>query len=137
MAARQVQIEYIKMISPELANIPWQSYDPCNLYNYKNYYSAQYLPVRAWRKVKRNINQRLLGKSKIITRNWEIQFCGKENDEQLKKYLFEVKPFASWVPEKLTRSFYDKFLTKDDVFYSHPVSMLLTLSLFCKLREGY
>lgn len=136
LAARQVQIEYIKMVSPELARIPWQNFDPCNLYNYKNYYSARYLPVRAWRKVKRNVNQKLLGSSRLITRNWEIQFCGKQNDAQLQKYLFANAPFNSWIPEALTRSFYQKFLTENDVFYSHPLSMLLTLSLFCKLREG-
>lgn len=137
LAARQIQIEYIKMMAPALAQIPWQHFDPCNLYNFKDYYSARYLPVRAWRKVKRNVNQKLLGQSGLITRNWEIQFCGKHNDEQLQKYLFSVKPFTAWIPEKLTRSFYQKFLTGDDVFYSHPLSMLLTLSLFCKLREGF
>ena len=137
LAARQVQIEYIKMISPELARITWQSYDPCNLYNYKNYYSVRYLPIRGWRNVKRNINHKLLGRSRLITRNWEIQFYGKQNEQQLQKYLFTIDPFTSLIPEELTRSFYRKFLTEDDVFYSHPLSMLLTLSLFCKLREGF
>lgn len=136
LAARQIQIEYIKMVSPELAGIPWQSFDPCNLYNYKDYYSARYLPVRGWRKIKRNALQKLLGKPRTVTRNWEIQFCGQENDRQLQKYLFDIAPFTSWIPEELTRSFYQKFLTEDDVFYSHPLSMLLTLSLFCKLRAG-
>ena len=136
LAARQVQIEYIKMVSPELAHIPWQNYDPCNLYNYKNYYSSRYLPVRGWRNIKRNVNHKLLGKSKLITRNWEIQFCGEQNEAQLQRYLFKTAPFTSWVPEGLVRSFYQKFSEGDDVFYSHPLSMLLTLSLFCKFRAG-
>ncbi|MDN5211440.1 hypothetical protein QQ020_05240 [Fulvivirgaceae bacterium BMA12] len=136
LAARQIQIGYIKMVAPELARIPWQSYDPCNLNNYKNYYSAYYLPIRIWRNLKRNVDHKLLGKSKLITRNWEIQFCGQQNEEQLKKYLFAVDPFSSWIPKELTDAFYRKFVEEDDVFYSHPVSMLLTLSLFCKLRAG-
>jgi len=135
LAGRKIQIAYIKKLAPDLAKIPWQNFDPCNLYNYHDYYSLKYLPVRAFRNIKRNLNQKIFGKSKLITRNWEIQFVGKENERQLKEYLFKNKPFQEWVPESLTRKFFNKFKEEDDVFNAHPLSMLLTLSVFAKLRN--
>jgi len=131
LAGRQIQIEYIKTKNPKLAEIPWQNYDPLNLYTYKNFTSKARLPVRAIRKAKRIFNERIHG-TKLTTRNWEIQFKGEENDLELKKYIFETEDFRKLIPEKIVKNFYDKFRTEDEVYYSHPLSMLLTLSLFCK-----
>lgn len=130
LAGRQIQIEYIKMKSPELAMIPWQNYDPLNLYDYKKFGSKKMIPGRIIRKGKRMFNENVLGK-KSTTRNWEIQFIGEDNDRQLKQRLFESKQLQEFIPDEVVRKFYEKF-RKDEVYYSHPVSMLLTLSLFCE-----
>ncbi len=135
LAARQIQIEYIKLQAPELAKLPWQSFDPCNLYNYKDYYKSKYLPLRAGRKMNRVINQKLFGKAPVTTRNWEIQFLGKENESHLKHYLFDNEHLNNWIPSTLINDIYHKFKSEDNVYYSHPVSMFLTLSVFSKLQH--
>lgn len=136
LAARKIQIEYIKVKAPELATLPWQSFDPCNLYNYADYYKAKYLPIRAARNLRRKVNQKILKRTQITTRNWEIQFCGNDNEKKLGNYLFDNKHFNQWIPQELVKNFYSKFKTEDDVFYSHPVSMFLTLSVFSKLQHN-
>ncbi len=133
LAKRQIQINYIKKKSPELASIPWQEYDPLNLYSYKNFESASMIPLRAVRKGKRIINEKILGKRKV-TRNWELQFLGEDNELNLKSRLFEEKKFSEFLPQEVVKKYYDNFMQTDDVKYSHPVSMLLTLSQFCKMN---
>ena len=131
LAGRQIQIEYIKMKNPQLAKIPWQSYDPLNLYTYKKFTNKSRLPSRAIKKVKRIFEEKIHG-GKLTTRNWEIQFKGEGNDSELKKQIFGNENFFKLIPEQIVKNFYDKFRTEDEVYYSHPLSMLLTLSLFCK-----
>jgi len=128
---RQIQIEYIKIKNPRLAEIPWQNYEPFNLYNYKNSTSKTRIPARAIKKIKRILNEKI-GGEKLITRNWEIQFKGEDNDRELKKYIFENENFSKLIPEQIVKNFYDKFRTEDESYYSHPLSILLTLSLFSK-----
>ncbi len=135
LAARQIQIEYIKLKAPELAQLPWQSFDPCNLYNYKDYYKAKYLPLRAIRKIKRVLAEKVVGAAQVTTRNWEIQFLGENNERQLESYLFNNSHLNSWIPANLVQSIYEKFKNEDAVFFSHAVSMFLTLSVFAKLRS--
>lgn len=131
LSGRQIQINYIKLKNPELAKIEWQTYDPLNLYNYKKFTSKSMIPLRAFRKGKRIINEKIFGE-KLTTRNWEIQFTGKENDINLREHIFETKSFNEFISSELTKKFYNKFKYEDPVYYSHPVSMLLTLSMFCK-----
>lgn len=133
LADRKIQIEYIKKISPELATVAWQDYDPLNLYNYGKFESPSMLPYRALRKGKNIVKRNLFGR-KLVTRNWEIQFCGEENDRQLRERLFGGKNFSEFIPSGVVKSFYDKFKQEDEVKYSHPVSMLLTLSEFCRMN---
>jgi hypothetical protein len=131
LAKRQIQIEYIKMKDPKLAKIPWQNYDPYNLYNFNNFDSKRNIPRRAFKKGRRLFNEKVL-KNKLVTRNWEIQFVGEENDAELRKYLFGNRKFNEFIPEEMAIEFYKKFKSDDPVYFSHPVSMLLTLSLFAK-----
>ena len=132
LAGRQIQIAYLKKKAPQLAAIPWQKYDPCNLFTYKEYTSLRYLPYRVMRKIK-NEAMNLIGKKKILS-NWELQFLGSENDRNLRKWLFENSSFSGLVPQSLTKSFYDKFRAESGE-YHHTINMLLTLSLFSKLRN--
>jgi asparagine synthetase B (glutamine-hydrolysing) len=133
LAKRKIQINYIKKKSPELASIPWQDYDPLNLYDYEKFDSVSMIPLRALRKGKRILNEKLFGKVKV-TRNWEIQFCGEENEKKLKERLFGNARFSQFVPVEVTSEFYDKFRKEDSVRFSHPVSMLLTLSEFSRMN---
>jgi hypothetical protein len=131
LAGRQLQIEYIKLRSKAVAAVPWQSYYPCNLYNYKEFNSFKLIPCRAWNKGKRLMNEKILQK-RIITRNWEIQFLGKSNDNHLKEHIFD-KQFNKFIPASIVHEVYDKF-KKENLQNVHPISVLLTLSLFNKLH---
>jgi asparagine synthetase B (glutamine-hydrolysing) len=127
LAGRQIQIEYLKLRQPALARITWQDHRPFNLYTYHKNRFPYNLPYKIINKIK----QQLFSK-KIIQRNWELQFIGTKNEAELKNRLFENQIFKEYIDPKLVADFYDKFKTKNAVFYSHSVSILLTLSLFFK-----
>ncbi|MBK8982168.1 MAG: asparagine synthetase B family protein [Ignavibacteria bacterium] len=131
LSGRKIQIEYIKMKNPELAKISWQSYDPLNLYNYKTFSDLSNLPNRILRKANRFIKKEIL-KKKEVKSNWEIQFLGRENEKELKNHLFMNSSFKKFIPEEIVFDIYGKFINGDSKKYSHPVSMLLTLSQFSK-----
>ncbi|MCF6308040.1 MAG: asparagine synthase-related protein [Flavobacteriaceae bacterium] len=129
LADRKLQIAYIKQQNPEVAKITWQSEKPFNLYTFQKNKSPYNLPYRVLNKLQRE-TKAILGKP-YIQRNWELQFLGDENKKQLERYLFsdELKELVS---EEIVQDFYRKFETQDQVQYSHPVSMLLTLALKMK-----
>jgi hypothetical protein len=131
LSGRKIQINYIKLKNPKLAKVPWQIYDPLNLYNYKAFQSKGMLPLRALRKGKRMIKENLTQKS-ITRRNWEIQFKGADNERNLKEHIFENKFNSEFIPGHIVKMFYEKFMYDDSVYYSHSISMLLTLSMFYK-----
>ena len=97
------------------------------MYNYHLNKEPFNLPYRVVNKLKRELNA-VLGK-KYIQRNWELQFLGDTNDEHLKKFLFSEK-FNQIIEKNIVYEFYDLFNKKDKVYFSHAVSMLLTLSLY-------
>ena len=127
---RKIQIKYIQNSSPGLAKIPWQLFD-LNLYNYK-YFNNFFFPRRIYRFLIRNFNEKILNKPSTIQRNWELQFLGAENRKHLEHWLFGKKKINDIVPLDLINNFYDKFTTENQVVYSHSISMLLTLSLWCE-----
>lgn len=129
LAGRQIQIEYMKMRAPNVAKIEWQSFHPCNLFNYKDYHSAKFITIRAWLKLIRGINKVVANKG-VVQRNWELQFLGADNDRHLQQWLFENDKFKNLVPNEITRDVYSGFKNDNQVHYSHPLSMLLTLSVF-------
>lgn len=125
LADRKIQIQYIKNRNPNLAKVQWQDHKPFNLYNYKENKFPRNLPYRIANKFKRE-TKALLGE-KYIQRNWELQFLGAANDENLKRHLYSPD-FKSFLKEDIIDNTYRKFKNDDAVFYSHGVSMLLTLS---------
>ena len=127
LADRRLQIEYIKHNNPEVARITWQDQKPFNLTNFHKNKVPYNLPYRITDKLKRLLQEKM-GK-KFIQRNWELQFLGADNEKQLESYLFD-EDFNSFIDKDLVKDFYSKFQTQDPVFYSHPVSLLLTLSVF-------
>lgn len=128
LAGRQIQIEYLKLRMPALAEITWQEHRPYNLYNYKRNRFPFNFPFRVLDKVKR-----VFSSKNLIQRNWELQFLGDTNEKELEKWLFENEKFKSFVDTEIVKKFYFNFKNKDAVNYSHGVSMLLTFSLFSKL----
>ncbi|HEY9169193.1 MAG TPA: asparagine synthase-related protein [Lutibacter sp.] len=126
---RKLQIAYIKKKAPKLAKIVWQEKKPFNLNTYQWNRPPYNLPYRVLWKLNRALNK-ILG-NPLIQRNWELQFIGKENDAQLKKWLFK-SDLGSLIPNEIIQQFYTNFKEKDTVNYAHPVSMLLTLAVFNK-----
>ena len=68
----------------------------------------------------------------VTQRNWELQFLGLENERYLKRWIFETPELDELVPKQIIQDFYYRFKKVDPVKYSHPVSMLLTLAVWCK-----
>ena len=131
LSGRQIQIEYLKMRMPKLAQIPWQDNYPFNLYNYKWNKAPFNLPFKIYNKLITATSSK-----KYIQRNWELQFLGNNNKKHLEQYLFENESFKSLVSDDVTNLFYSKFKNQDEVYFSHSVSMLLTLSLFTKINKN-
>lgn len=127
LADRKIQIAYIKNESPAVAKITWQAEKPYNLFTFHKNKSPHNLPYRITDKLKRVIQEKR-GK-KFIQRNWELQFLGMENDEELQERLFG-KNLHPFLPKELVVRFYNKFKTDDALKYSHPLSMLLTLAVW-------
>ncbi|MDD2986281.1 asparagine synthase-related protein [Flavobacterium sp.] len=130
LAGRQIQIAYLKMRNPALAKIAWQDARPFNLYNYHWNKEPWNYPYRAYQKFKNEF----LTKNKVAN-NYENQFMGEQNDQILSEWLFDKEEFKRFIDPKLTKEIYELFKGKEFLKYSHPVSILLTLSLFTKLKK--
>ncbi len=124
---RQLQIEYIKTRSPELAKITWQDQRPFNLTNYNLNKKPYNLPYKIINKLKRETDA-LMGK-KYIQRNWELQFAGKENEGELRNQLFNTQ-LENLIPKDLIKEYYKLFFNSNKVQYAHAINMLLVLSKF-------
>ncbi|MBN8575715.1 MAG: hypothetical protein J0L66_02190 [Cytophagales bacterium] len=129
LASRKLEIEYLKAKQPALANIAWQKVYPCNLYNYSQFSSLPVKLQRGWIKAKRELARHALGKRSDMS-NWELQFCGEENDKKLRGHLFTMN--SSFVPREITKQLYGKF-QKEKKAYLHAITMLLTLNEFGRL----
>lgn len=127
LAGRKIQIAYLKKRNPQLASITWESNRPFNLYNYQFNRVPYNLPYRIVDKIKRSLKSNI-----TVQRNWELQFLGEENQCQLKTWLLENNHFKNLIDPELVKTILNKFNTENSVYYSHPVSMLLTLSVFAK-----
>ena len=130
LANRKIQIEYIKRKAPVLARIPWQTYD-LDLYNYQHF-NTIYFPKRVYQYARRIIREKIIKMPPVTQRNWELQFLGSENERYLKRWIFETPELDELVPKQIIQDFYYRFKKVDPVKYSHPVSMLLTLAVWCK-----
>ncbi|MCU0351144.1 MAG: asparagine synthase C-terminal domain-containing protein [Flavobacterium sp.] len=130
LAKRQIQIAYLKKRNPELAKITWQEQRPFNLYNYQWNHFPWNFPYRVSQKIKKDF----IVKNKVRN-NYENQFLGKENDVELKKWLFENQKFKSFLDPEIVKEFYNGFKNENHLSYSHVISTLLTLSLFTKISE--
>jgi asparagine synthetase B (glutamine-hydrolysing) len=131
---RQIQIEYIRKYAPELASIPWQSAAPYNLFNYHKHMTYRHLPWRMMNKAK-NLWREKIRNAPLVQRNWEIQFLGKENEKHLRQWLFENPALQQLIPSAIIEEYYHKFANEDRVYWSHPLSMLLTLAVKLKKEQ--
>ena len=107
----------------------WQDQKPFNLNNYKYNVLPYNLPYRIINKIC-GIVKGMMGKP-YVQRNWELQFLGEENSKNLEGYLYD-KAFTNLVSKEIIDDIYEGFKIENNVKYSHPLSMLLTLSLWYK-----
>lgn len=128
LADRRLQLAHLKQ-HPELAHITWQAQRPFSIANAAWNKPPYNLPYRICSKALRTC-MALTGKP-YVQRNFELQFLGANNDKALQSHLFDPAG-NDMLPQALVREFYQKFTEKNTVFYSHPVSMLLTLALWNK-----
>ena len=126
---RQIQIEYIKKTNIAVAKIVWQDAKPFHLYNHHLAKTHLRLPYRIINKLKREF-ENLKGK-KFVQRNWELQFLTTDDQEKLTDYL-QSKELIHQIDIDLIKDYLNLFYKEDQVYYSHSVSTLLTLSLFFK-----
>ena len=129
LADRKLQIAYIKKRNKKLSKIVWQEQKPFNLNNFHFNKSPYNLPYRISNKLYRTLKS-IVGKT-YVQRNWELQFLGKENAKNLEEYIFS-EDFYELVSKQIVENIYDSFKEVDNVKFSHPLSMLLTLSLWQK-----
>jgi hypothetical protein len=128
LADRKMQIAHIRK-DKGLAQITWQAQKPYNINNYHLNKTPNNVPYRISNKIRRSFNK--LTGNPYIQRNWELQFIGDDNDRHLKSYLFS-DDFNDFIPKSIVEDFYDKFHNTDPIHYAHPLSMLLTLSVWHK-----
>ncbi|HRJ30857.1 MAG TPA: asparagine synthase-related protein [Cyclobacteriaceae bacterium] len=127
LGGRKLEIEYLKQKSPSLAKIPWQKVYPCDLYNYSKFDSLEIKIQRAWIKGKRELGKCLLNR-RADASNWELQFLGKVNTNQLSRYLIDHWNPA-FISKEISTDYFFKFQQQGKA-YVHAVTMLLTLALF-------
>ncbi|WP_230401575.1 asparagine synthase-related protein [Hanstruepera ponticola] len=128
LANRRLQIAHLKQ-DKALSNITWQAQRPYSINNFDYNKTPYNLPYRVMNKLQRSL-QAATGKP-YIQRNFELQFLGVENDKALSMHLFDDM-LSDFIPQEVTHTFYNLFKEKDVVYYSHPVSMLLTFALWQK-----
>ncbi len=126
---RQIQIEYIKRTNPSVAKIVWQDTKPFNLFNHHLAKTHLRLPFRVVDKLKREF-ENFQGK-KFVQRNWELQFLEADDKGKLIDYI-QSKELTYQIDIDLIKDYLNLFYKEDQVYYSHSVSTLLTLSLFFK-----
>jgi hypothetical protein len=134
LADRRIQIAYIKKYAPRIAKIVWQEKSPYNLFTYGKKPKIVKRKNMILKKLGYMYKEYVLGQ-KLIERNWESQFLGVENSKNLKYWLYETSSFKDLIPVELVNDFYKRFEDGDKVYWSHPISMLLTLSVFCKQHK--
>ena len=128
LADRRLQLAHLQQ-DRKLSKITWQAQKPFNLNTYK-YNKAPYnIPYRIYDKLQRE-GLALFGNS-YVQRNWELQFLGEENEQALKSHVFNTD-FNTFIPRTIVEEVYGHFQKTDPINYAHPLSMLLTLSLWHK-----
>lgn len=130
VAGRRLQIDYLKRFAPELARIDWQPHG-ANLYRYDHFD-----PLRLARRVANKAGRVLKG-TKVLERNWEVQFGGEAGRAGLHRWLqrpglrlhdFVAKPAV----ESLLERFHADPLGEGR---GYTVSMLLTFSAWLETQS--
>ncbi|RZN83129.1 MAG: asparagine synthetase B family protein [Winogradskyella sp.] len=130
---RQLQVEYIKLRNPELAKLVWQDKRPYNLYDYTTPNTLKTLSYKVANKIKREASK--LSGQPYIQRNWELQFLGDNNRQQLEAVLTDSK-LSELIPEELTNTYIKNFYNTDALKNAHAVNILLTLAKFNQTQNN-
>jgi len=116
-----------------LAKLVWQDKRPYNLYNYETPNIIKTFSYKAVNKLKRTVSK-LLGQH-YIPRNWELQFLGDDNKQQLESILKKSK-LSELIAEAFTNSYIKGFYNSDALKNAHAVNMLLTLAKFNQTQNN-
>ncbi len=129
LSGRQFQIDYLKLVAPDLARVKWQVYD-ANLYHYQHY-NTWLLPKRAMQKAWRKLT-----KQTILHRNWEVQFLCPQGQAGFQRWLLRpslrLHEFIS--PPDLEDLLENFYAAQHDPSLGYPLSMLLTFSAWLELH---
>lgn len=123
VAGRRMQIDYLKRFAPDLARVMWQPL-MANLY-WAEHFHTWLLPMRAARKLDRAVRR-----TRIVERNWEVQFGGDQGRAGLHKWLLDPDlKLHDLIPMSSTMGLVERFLSHaPDAGVGYTVSMLLTFS---------
>lgn len=124
---RQLQMAYIKHKSPELAKIEWQDHRPFNLNNYHLDKMPFNLPYKVLNKSKRMVKGFL--NQPYVQRNWELQFLGDENKNELSRYVLN-DDFNQWISKSFNQTYLSQFYNENPLQNAHALNILLVLSKF-------
>ena len=127
LKSRKIQIEGIKKLNSKLAEIPWQNFEPFNLINYNDYFKIENKIGRKLQSLIRKINH-----NKMTSRNWELQFLGQDNLNNIEKIVINNN---SIIPIELKNSILEDFKLKTDPYTYHQLSMLITLETKLKFEK--
>jgi hypothetical protein len=131
LKGRKIQIEYLKRRQPKLASVPWQSHYPFNVNNYKLDRFPLNVPYRAYNKIKR-----IAAGKEPITRNWELQFQGVDNEREMDRCLLESSRLHEFIPKHIIEHHFKQFREVDALGYYPSMTVLLTLSKFYNILDA-
>lgn len=127
---RQLQVEFLKRFAPDLARIPWQTYD-ADLYRYQHY-NTWLVPKRLLKKFYRAVSG-----DGAIQRNWELQFFGPGQWERLERLLlWDRRTVHELVARTSIRGLLDRFSAERSPVDAYTVSMLLTFAAWLEGPGG-
>lgn len=126
LQGRKIQIEYLKRYAPALARVPWQTYAPYNLNNFKRYHTLPDWPRRLANRLWMELNH-CFGK-RTVHENWQLQLSGQANNGRLLEFVKGASGFLSFVSEDVFNQTHSGFQRGPSKQYAHPLSMLLTLA---------
>jgi hypothetical protein len=123
LRGRRLQVEWLKGSAPDLARITWQARD-ANLFMYP-YAGTLLLPKRAVRKA-----WRVITRTKVIERNWEVQFLSPTGRARLGDALLRPRlKLHEFVAPGAVQQLLDRFFAQPlEDKRGYTVSMLLTFS---------
>ncbi len=129
LRGRRLQVEYLKRHASQLADVEWQQAG-ASLFSLDH--GARNAVRRAWRKA-----HRIVGRRRVVERNWEVQLAGAAGEQMLQRWLLqpELALRRLCVPGRLD-AYVDRFRAHRDRETGSGVCRLITLSHWLETHVG-